>query len=175
MPAIYSVHACNTRTRATNDLYCVVEFVSVIEASRSVVFVYYQGRESICRVHLCDWGIKICYSLRLSADDCNDLYRCESYILDLHAPINIKLLGMWSSCSIRGAFGSTWGHNFYMDMQNGSKPEVWWCGLSHASSFPYVLYREAIFSTHVLSEWAWPRAHINVTTFTRFAQNCNNI
>ena len=25
---------------------------------------------------------------------------------------------------IHGAFGSTWGHNFYMDMQNGSKLEI---------------------------------------------------
>ena len=50
MHAIYSVHACSTRTRATIDLYSVVEFVSVIEASRSVIFVYYQGRESTCQV-----------------------------------------------------------------------------------------------------------------------------
>ena len=25
---------------------------------------------------------------------------------------------------IRGALGSTWGHNFYMGMQNGSKLEI---------------------------------------------------
>ena len=30
----------------------------------------------------------------------------------------------------------------------------------------------AIFFTHALREWAWPRAHMNVTTFTRSAQNC---
>ena len=29
----------------------------------------------------------------------------------------------------------------------------------------------AMFSTPVLREWAWPRAHMNVTTFTQFAQN----
>ena len=37
--------------RVTN-LYCAVEFVSVIEASRFVIFVYYQGQESMCQVHI---------------------------------------------------------------------------------------------------------------------------
>ena len=27
----------------------------------------------------------------------------------------------------------------------------------------------AMFYAHVLCEWVWPRAQINVTTFTRFA------
>ena len=42
---------------ARHNLYCAVEFVSVIA---SVVFIYYRGQESICRVHLCehDRGIK---------------------------------------------------------------------------------------------------------------------
>ena len=31
----------------------------------------------------------------------------------------------------------------------------------------------AMFYTHALREWAWSRVHTNVTTFTRFAQNCN--
>ena len=53
MLAIYSIHACNS-ARAKTDLYCAVGFISVIEVSRSVVFVYYRSRESICRVHLCD-------------------------------------------------------------------------------------------------------------------------
>ena len=30
-----------------------------------------------------------------------------------------------------------------------------------------------MFSAHVLHEWVWPRAHMNVTIFTQFAQNCN--
>ena len=34
--------------------------------------------------------------------------------------------------------------------------------------FPICLYWEAIrVFAHALREWAWPRAHINVTTFTR--------
>ena len=46
---------------------------------------------------------------------------------------------------------------FYMGMQNGSKLEIVLCP--------------------TLCEWAWlrPYIHINVTTFTRFVQNCNNI
>ena len=32
-----------------------------------------------------------------------------------------------------------------------------------------------MFPAHALGEWAWPRAHTNVTTFTLFAQNYNNI
>ena len=44
-----------------------------------------------------------------------------------------------------------------MGMQNGSKLEIVLCP--------------------TLCEWAWlrPYIHINVTTFTRFVQNCNNI
>ena len=30
-----------------------------------------------------------------------------------------------------------------------------------------------MFSAHALREWAWPHAHMNVTTSTQFAQNCN--
>ena len=33
--------------------------------------------------------------------------------------------------------------------------------------------RMECFSAHMLCEWAWPCAHSKVTTFTRFAQNCN--
>ena len=40
---LYSIHAYNTHMRAMTDLYCSVELVSVIKASRSVVFVYYRG------------------------------------------------------------------------------------------------------------------------------------
>ena len=56
---LYSIHACNTRirirVRVPRPIY--PEFVSVIETSRSVFFVRYRGRQSNCRVHLCDWGI----------------------------------------------------------------------------------------------------------------------
>ena len=31
----------------------------------------------------------------------------------------------------------------------------------------------AMFSAHMLREWAWPCAHMNVTTFNRFAHNFN--
>ena len=31
----------------------------------------------------------------------------------------------------------------------------------------------AMFSAHALRDWAWPRTRMDVTTFTRFAQNYN--
>ena len=31
----------------------------------------------------------------------------------------------------------------------------------------------AMFSAQALREWAWPRAHMNVTTFTGLAQTFN--
>ena len=52
-----------------------------------------------------------------------------------------------------------------------------WIKLTALRSFPSCLYREAIclqcFSAHTLHEWAWPCVHMDVTTFTWFAQNCN--
>ena len=46
------------------------------------------------------------------------------------------LLSVWSPCYtlsrkknnkiIRGGTGSSWGHNFYMGTQNGSKHKIWW-------------------------------------------------
>ena len=47
MLTVYSIHACNS-TYAKTDLYCTVGFVSMIEALRSVIFIYYRGRELIC-------------------------------------------------------------------------------------------------------------------------------
>ncbi len=82
-----------------------------------------------------------------------------------------------------GALGSTWGHNFYMGTQSLMSREKWWSRIfdSHLSikvmalwSFPICLYREAIRlqCLRPRATWgAWPRAHINVTTITRFAQN----
>ena len=79
---------------------------------------------------------------------------------------------------IYGAFGSTWGYNFYMSTQNGSKLEIWSkrimihaleLKLWHLEVFP-CLSREGM---HL--QWftwgAWPRVQINVMTITRFAQN----
>ena len=46
--------ASHTRMRVRVPRPIYPEFVSVIEASRSVLFVRYRGRESNCGVHLCD-------------------------------------------------------------------------------------------------------------------------
>ena len=36
------------------------------------------------------------------------------------------------------------------------------------------IYREAImFYAHEVNEWEWPRVHVNVTTFTQFAQTAS--
>ena len=35
------------------------------------------------------------------------------------------------------------------------------------------LWHFEVFYAHALLEWAWPHAHINMTTFTIFAQKCN--
>ena len=56
-------------------MHAIVHVISVIGVSKSVVY---------------------------SCPQCNDLYQCRSFILanlDLHAHINIELLGMWSSYS----------------------------------------------------------------------------
>ena len=61
------MHAIRVRARAKTDLHCVIVFVSMVEALKSVVF-------------FCD------------CPQCNDLYQCRSFIhtsLDLHAHINI--------------------------------------------------------------------------------------
>ena len=84
-----------------------------------------------------------------------------------------------------GGFGSTWGDNFYMGTQNGSKLEVWpWGILIHTLELklrpfevaPYVCigsHAFAMFSAHALREGRGHalRAHINVTTITHFDQN----
>ena len=96
----------HTRTCNSTRAICIgaVELVSVIEAQRSVLFVRYRGRESICRVHLCDWGIEIYHNLlRLIVLSVTTFTDVEAFILaslDLHANINIELLGMWLSCSL---------------------------------------------------------------------------
>ena len=68
---------------------------------------------------------------------------------------------------IHGGFGSTLGHIFYMNMQNGSKLEIWWQGfLIHASKLKICpleclpcLYREAMrlqcFPPTQYIKWAW--------------------
>ena len=33
----------------------------------------------------------------------------------------------------------------------------------------------AMYCAHALCEWVWPCTHMNMTTFTRYAQNCNTI
>ena len=48
--------------------------------------------------------------------------------------------------------------------------------LQHFEVFPYVCTGKPYVcnvSAHALREWAWPRALMNVTTFTRFADNCH--
>ena len=73
-----------------------------------------------------------------------------------------------------GALGSTSGKYFHMDRQNGSKLKKaeWTPRVS-----PICLYKGshafAIFSAHALREWVLLLVHINVMTFTQFAQNCN--
>ena len=60
-----------------------------------------------------------------------------------------------------------------MGMQNGAKLEVQDCLLQISyGTLKFSSHTFAVLSTH---EQAWPRIHINVTIFTRFAQNCNNI
>ena len=75
------------RVHATIDLHCAVEYVPVIEASRSAVLIYYRDRESICLI-VRDWGTESRPSTH--------------YIDDLlpHSPFTIQLLGMWSSFSL---------------------------------------------------------------------------
>ena len=96
---VSSIHACNS-TCAKTDLYCVVELISVIETE-------------ICpflsTIEVKSWSVKFISASRSvvffsDCPQCNDLYRCRSSILaslDLHAHINIELLGMWSRCSFR--------------------------------------------------------------------------
>ena len=86
---------------------------------------------------------------------------------------------------IPSMLGSTWGDNFYMGMQNGSKLEIWpernlihtlELKIWHFKVFPYVCIGKP-YVCNVLrprATWgAWPRAHINVMTITQFVQICS--
>ena len=98
-------------------------------------------------------------------------------------------LVFWSPCYtlsrkeknkiIRGGTGNTWGRNFYMGTQNGSKNEIWHEKiLIHALELklrpfevsPYVYTGKPCVcnvSAHALREGR-DHAHMNVTTFTNF-------
>ena len=69
----YSIHACNS-TRAKTELYCTVGFVSVIEASRSVIFVCIIDVESQTVEFIS--VIEASKSVMFFSDcpQCNDLY-----------------------------------------------------------------------------------------------------
>jgi hypothetical protein len=91
--------------------------------------------------------------------------------------INFTRLPPFSACNIENTRETgdeaTWGHNFYTGTQNGSKLEIWPLGilinaLELLWSSPICLYAYAMSCA---TWWAGLRAHIYVTTFTRFAQN----
>ena len=84
---------------------------------------------------------------------------------------------------IHEGFGSTWGYNFHMGTQNGSKLEIWpWGILIHVLElklrpfkvFPYVCIGKPCICNVFRPRATWGaelRAHINVTTFTKCGQN----
>ena len=75
-----------------------------------------------------------CYHCRCTL---TDKYCLPPKIIIIQVSSVIQVNCIWNQTTynlIRGAFESTWGHNFYMGTQNGSKLEVWWRGLLiHAS------------------------------------------
>ena len=76
---------------------------------------------------------------------------------------------------IRGPFGSTSGHTFYMSMQNGSKLEVWpdrilihalELKLWHFEVFPICLYREAMhLQCFTPTRYVSGRGHAHICTW----------
>ena len=84
-----------------------------------------------------------------------------------------------------GALGSTSGNNFKWTRRmvqnlkfnlNGFFIYTFKLKICPLEFSPYVCIGKPCIcnvSAHALHEWAQLRAHINVTTFTRFAQNCH--
>ena len=55
----------------------------------------------------------------------------------------------------------------YLRLISGALCMVFLCRVT------YVVQGSHAFAMFALCEWVWLRAHINMTTFTQFAQNCN--
>ena len=72
-----------------------------------------------------------------------------------------------------------WAHRMEGDLQNIRTDfliNALYLKSWHFEVLPYVCIGKPYICNgfyHPRREWAWPRAHRNVTTFTRIAQSCN--